>query len=108
MNLKELTNQTLYQCEYCGKRLLTKYGAILHENEYCRNSEIILKKGLDKIKECGHEWITVWSPIYGEEHLKEPDYDVCKKCCVHSYELREDLKANKSAMYRAFKGSEFY
>lgn len=32
---KTLKNQTLYQCEQCGKRLLTPHGAKLHKTKYC-------------------------------------------------------------------------
>lgn len=32
---KVLLNQTLYQCEQCGKRLFTPHGAKLHGTKYC-------------------------------------------------------------------------
>ncbi|EJR96873.1 MULTISPECIES: hypothetical protein [Bacillus] len=33
--MKVLINQTLYQCDHCGKRLLTKHGVKVHEEQYC-------------------------------------------------------------------------
>jgi len=70
-----LTNQTLYKCSYCGHRMLTKSGAKLHEERYCKN------ENSPRVKNCKHENIeTVWSQIRGEEHREEPDYDVCTEC----------------------------
>jgi DNA-directed RNA polymerase subunit RPC12/RpoP len=87
--MKTLTNQTIYQCEYCGKRLLSKNGAKIHEEDYCHQSPIRKQKRLDIIMNCEHEWDTVWTPMFGESHLKEPDHDECIKCGVLDLEWHE-------------------
>lgn len=45
--MKVLTNQTLYQCDHCGKRLLTKHGAKVHEEQYC---SVVLERKKKKNK----------------------------------------------------------
>jgi len=81
--MKILKNQTIYQCEYCKKRLLSKNGARLHENHYCwqplsPNQKAIKKKQ----EECTHENSeTIWSYIPGET-VKQPDHDLCLDCGV--------------------------
>lgn len=75
--MKTISNQTVYQCEGCGKRFLTKHRALEHEREYCKKHPKS-KKNPDN---CPHEKIsTEWTPIYGEEHRMEPDYDYCENC----------------------------
>ena len=76
-----LKNQTLYQCSYCGKRLLSRSGCKIHETQYCSNPKSPnIKRGLEKQAICPHENIeTIWSYIPGEA-VKEPDYDVCIDC----------------------------
>jgi len=74
-----LINQTLYQCEFCGKRLLSKNGAKLHEEQFCR--VVLEKKRKEQQKTCKHE-LTNWAycPMPGEPHLQEPDYEYCVDC----------------------------
>lgn len=70
--MKVLTGKTIYQCEHCNKRLLTKKGMKLHESQFCR----VVKQAT-----CKHENIaTSWVSIVGEEHRMEPDYDYCTDC----------------------------
>lgn len=82
-----LTEQTLYQCEYCNKRFITKQGAKKHEEEYCYLSPKRKENRMKEIANCEHEWETQWSPIMGEEWRMEPDYDRCIKCGVTEMEL---------------------
>ncbi|GGN66365.1 hypothetical protein [Oceanobacillus indicireducens] len=91
MNILE--NQILYQCEYCKKSFITKQGAKNHEEKYCYLSPIPKRKWLEKVKSCEHEWETKLSPMAGEEHLLEPDYDYCIHCSVTEMELRKLLNA---------------
>jgi hypothetical protein len=73
-----LKNQTLYQCSFCSKRLLTKAGAILHENDYCKN------ENSPHVENCKHEHVeTAWVLISGEDNAHEPDYDFCVECGTH-------------------------
>jgi len=77
-----LKNQTIYKCEYCGHRKLSKTGVILHEREYCKNENSPAQKNiLDKQANCTHEHVeTAWTPIVGEEFRSEPNYDYCVDC----------------------------
>lgn len=84
-----LTDQTLYQCEYCNKRFITKQGAKKHEEDYCYLSPIPKVKRLKKIRSCNHEWQEKWRRIPGEDFAMEPDYSYCYKCNVTEMELRE-------------------
>ncbi|MET4562215.1 DNA-directed RNA polymerase subunit RPC12/RpoP [Lysinibacillus parviboronicapiens] len=93
--MKVLENQTLYQCDYCGKRLLTKNGAKIHEEEYCKSSAQLIDKGFEILINCQHDWKTQWTPIPGEEHLSEPSHDVCIKCGAEDY-LVNDFKGIKA------------
>lgn len=86
--MKILTNQTLYQCDYCGKRLLTKRGAKLHEEEYCGSSPIVEQKKLDVIRDCKHQMREVYMTMPGEPHLQQPSHDECINCGVTDRELR--------------------
>lgn len=83
-----LKNQTIYQCEYCKKRLLSKQGAKIHEEQYCWASPIVRKKEIDRIKDCDHEMDTVWDYIPGEA-VKEPQYDECLKCGATEMKIRK-------------------
>jgi len=79
--MKILTNQTVYQCSYCGKKNLTKKGSEIHENQYCKSKDSPCRKQLlDNQGECKHFHVdTKWSYISGE-CIKEPDYDYCVDC----------------------------
>jgi len=76
-----LINQTLYQCSYCGKRLLSVKGCKLHENSYCTNPASPHAKAIiEKQETCPHNNVEeVWSYIPGEA-VKQPDHDVCIDC----------------------------
>lgn len=77
--MRVLTNQTLYQCDHCGKRLLSKNGAKLHEEKYCRI--VREQQRAEQQKNCPHNNIsTHWTPIFGEEWRHEPDHDYCVDC----------------------------
>lgn len=84
--MKILKNQTIYQCEYCGKRLLSKNGAKIHEEQYCSQSPIVKQKRNDQIKSCNHDMDTHWDYIPGEA-VMEPQYDYCIKCGATSWEI---------------------
>lgn len=83
--MKTLTNQTLYQCDHCGRRLLSKNGAWLHENEYCWHGDSpyqIMEKLTIEIlqEECEHKHIeTQYSYIPGE-CVQQPDHNLCVDC----------------------------
>jgi len=66
---------------------LSKNGAKIHEQEYCRNSPIVKQKRIDEILNCNHEMETVWDYIPGEA-VKEPQYDECIKCLASEMEIR--------------------
>lgn len=77
----KLVNQTLYQCSYCSKRLLTKSGCHIHETKWCKapNSPAQLSI-IEKQKSCLHQnKEEIWSYIPGEA-VKQPDYEVCIDC----------------------------
>ena len=80
--MKVLTNQTLYQCEYCSKRLLTKKGVELHETTYCKNDGSPCMTAIKKVQEtCEHKNLqAVWRTMAGQGGAKEPDYDFCLDC----------------------------
>lgn len=96
-----LTNQTIYQCEHCGKRMLSKNGAVQHEKRWCKESPIVFERGRKIIESCEHEWQTHWTPIAGEEWRREPDHDYCGLCGVKDYELRDNTTNDKDAILRA-------
>ncbi len=79
--MKRLNNQTLWQCEYCGKRLLSKKGADIHENSYCWHPESPHQKGImEKQRQCEHKNTeTIYRYIPGEA-VQEPDYEQCIDC----------------------------
>lgn len=85
--MKVLTAQTVYQCEYCCKRLLSRNGAKIHEEQYCSKSPIVKAKRKQEILTCNHVWATSWRPIFGEEWRSEPDYDYCTECGVTEMDL---------------------
>ena len=73
----DIKNQTIYKCQYCGKRYLTKQGCKKHEIDYCKSPNA------PRVINCKHkEVVTVWIPIVGEENRQEPDYDYCIDCGV--------------------------
>lgn len=82
MRMVTLKNQTIYQCEYCNKRFITKQGAKTHEEQYCFKSPIVRKKRIDEIDNCNHQFETVYSAMPGEPHLQQPDHDECIHCGV--------------------------
>ena len=73
--MKQITNQTIYQCEYCNKRFVTKSGCKRHEKNNCRN------ENNPRIKNCTHDKIeTKYTSMIGEPWNYEPDYDYCVDC----------------------------
>ena len=82
--MRTLKNQTIYQCDYCGKRLLTKKGARLHEGDYCWHDDSPHKKSIvEKQSKCKHpekSLIMQYRTMPGESHLLEPDYEECFLC----------------------------
>ena len=85
--MKILTNQTLYQCDFCGKRLLSKQGAALHEKQYCTHSQRVSDRGYKLISNCDHIWVMEYGPMPGEPHLKEPYGEYCVKCHADMIEI---------------------
>lgn len=79
--MKVLKNQIIYECEYCGKRLLSRNGAKIHEIGYCKAVNSIHQKDiLLKQRDCSHNNITtIWDYIPGEA-VKEPQYELCIDC----------------------------
>jgi hypothetical protein len=76
--VKVIENQKIYQCSHCGKRLLTKKGAKIHEENYCR---VILKKQKEELQNTCPHMDTDWSYRYiPGEAVKEPDYCYCLDC----------------------------
>lgn len=90
--MKVLENQTLYQCDYCDKRLLTKYGAMLHEQEYCYKSPNLVDKGYEILQTCEHNWVLRYSLIAGEDYAQEPSHDECSKCGAESHLIKDLFK----------------
>ncbi|WP_235712016.1 hypothetical protein [Bacillus mycoides] len=78
MKLKVLANQTLYQCDHCGKRLLTKHGAKVHEEQYC--SVVLEQKKKEKQAKCKHKNIDTHYGYIPGEAVMEPQYDYCVDC----------------------------
>ena len=76
--MKVLTNQTLYQCDHCGKRLLSKNGAKLHEEEYCR--VVYERKKLEKQANCSHEVTDYHYDYIPGEAVMQPEYKYCVDC----------------------------
>ncbi|MBS4747477.1 hypothetical protein [Bacillus altitudinis] len=93
--VKVLLNQTLYQCELCGKRLLTPHGAKLHETKYCsvviqREAEIEYKK---RQESCEHKLMEMSyiSPM-GEDHMQIPDFECCADCGMSEMDIEKRKK----------------
>ena len=77
--MKVLENQTLYQCSFCNKRLLSKAGAKIHEKEYCIKVRELKKEKLQAI--CPHdETDTHYELMAGEDYAMEPAYEYCINC----------------------------
>ncbi|WLP59888.1 hypothetical protein [Bacillus pumilus] len=88
---KILENQTLYQCELCGKRLLTPHGAKLHETKYC--SVVRQREKRERQKSCAHKHMEMsYCRVPGEEHLLEPDYSYCVDCGMTEMDIRKQKK----------------
>ena len=94
--MKELNNQTIYQCSYCGKKNFTKRGSKLHEDEYCKHSDsphmIAIKKRQYDCKHLNTE--TVYRYIPGE-CVQEPDYDQCIDCGAVVYPIITGVISNE-------------
>ena len=76
--MKLLKDQTLYQCDHCGKRLLSKNGARLHEEQYCR---VVLKERKKELqKNCKHKKIGTHYDYIPGEAVMQPEYDYCVDC----------------------------
>jgi hypothetical protein len=86
--LNTLENQTIYQCEYCRKRFLSKNGVKQHEEIYCYLSPIPKQKRLEKIKKCNHHFEMQYSHILGEV-VMQPDHKECIHCGVWELEWIE-------------------
>lgn len=80
--MKTLTNQTLFQCDFCEKRFITKQGAKNHEEIYCYLSPIPKARKLENIKACKHDFKMHYTPMFGENHLLEPSHYECVNCGV--------------------------
>lgn len=79
--MKVIENQTIYQCEYCDKRFITKQGVKRHEENYCYLSPIPKQKRREEILKCNHEWDEVWTYMTGEA-VMEPDHTECIHCGI--------------------------
>ncbi|AVM24253.1 hypothetical protein [Bacillus pumilus] len=95
---KVLLNQTLYQCELCGKRLLTPHGAKLHETKYCsvvrqREAKLEHKK---RQAACEHKHMeTSYCRMAGEEHLQIPDFECCADCGMTEMDIEKQKKEER-------------
>lgn len=79
--MKTLKNQTIYQCDYCKKRLLSKAGARLHENDYCWHPKSPHKVSI-KLKQelCPHTKVEMQYSYIPGEAVQEPSHDLCIDC----------------------------
>lgn len=79
--MKTIHNVTIFQCEYCNKRLLSKNGAKIHEEQYCSNADSPNQKRIiENQRTCEHQNCeTVYSYIPGEA-VQEPNHDICLDC----------------------------
>lgn len=89
--MKTLENQTIYQCEYCNKRFLSKQGVKKHEEQYCYKSPVPKQKRQEKIMSCKHEWEETYSYIPGEAVMQPESYQ-CKHCGVDKYVWQRIVK----------------
>ena len=78
--MKTLENVTVYQCEFCDKRFLTKNGAKKHEERYCYLSPIKAKREADLMNNCNHEWAVAYETMVGETYAQEPSHEYCIEC----------------------------
>lgn len=76
-----IKNATIYKCSFCGKRLLSRNGAKIHENEYCWHELSPRQKNiLEKRRVCEHKnHETEYTYIPGEA-VKEPSCEICLDC----------------------------
>ena len=82
--MKIIEGQKLYQCSYCNKRLLTKKGCYLHENQYCWHPKSPHQKNIVKKQAlCEHKHTETQYRYIPGEAVKEPDYDLCIDCGKH-------------------------
>ncbi|MDB5054614.1 MAG: hypothetical protein JWM44_2664 [Bacilli bacterium] len=73
-----LENQKAYKCECCNRRYFKKSSCLEHQKN-CKKHPDSPRNPLN----CPHDdemMATSYSPIYGEEHRSEPDYDYCTNC----------------------------
>lgn len=77
----KLTNQVIYKCSFCGRRMLSRNGAKIHEEKYCHYYESPHKMRIKDIQnKCPHVGKeTIYAYIPGE-CVQEPDYEVCIAC----------------------------
>ncbi|MCY8729439.1 MULTISPECIES: hypothetical protein [Bacillus] len=96
--MKVLENQTLYQCEHCGKRLMTKHGARLHERVYC---SVVREEEQKKRQEsCEHKHMEMsYCTMPGEDHLMMPDYEYCIDCGMNELEIRKQKNKLREASH---------
>lgn len=79
--MRLLENQTLYQCEFCNKRLLTKKGAELHENDYCWHANSPHQKAIKEKKlKCEHKNTEMQYSYIPGEAVMQPDHELCIDC----------------------------
>jgi len=76
-----LKNQTLYKCSFCSRRMLTKKGAEIHENDYCKSDKSPRAlAAIEKQNNCEHKNSqTHYSYIPGEA-VQQPECDICTDC----------------------------
>ena len=79
--MRILKNQIIYQCSYCGKRLLSKKGAKLHEEEYCWHSKSPSQIGIrERQLRCKHLRVATEYTCMPKGIVKEPAYSYCLDC----------------------------
>lgn len=76
--MQVLTNQTLYKCDMCGKRLLSKQGAKIHEKQYCK---VVREKQREELQaKCKHEKTNTHYDYIPGEAVMQPEHDYCVDC----------------------------
>ena len=77
----KLTNQTVYKCEHCGRRMLTKQGCEIHEQQYCKSESSPHMQAIRRRQtECKHpNQYETWEYEPGEA-IPFPDRMVCPDC----------------------------
>ena len=79
--MRTLINQTIYQCSYCNRRLLSKNGAKLHEESYCKKEASPHMTAMkEKQTNCPHENVETQYAYIPGEAVQEPDYELCIDC----------------------------